>query len=131
MEKSPSFCGGCGTNWAALLTADEEEEDESYQYCPLCRTDAHLEPVHPGPLFRFNPITGETLDEHGAPKIYPISDAPPIPSWFGSFDEMRYISEKSSREEKENEALAAYHAALPNGEGAAKYAYRTSLIKNR
>lgn len=40
--KPKGFCTKCGYNWAALHTQDEEG-DESYDACPLCKTDMFLE----------------------------------------------------------------------------------------
>lgn len=37
-----TYCSRCGVNWSALWQ-QEAEGEEVYEFCPLCKTDLHLE----------------------------------------------------------------------------------------
>ena len=36
-----TYCSKCGINWASLYT--DEVDSECYEFCPVCKTDMHLE----------------------------------------------------------------------------------------
>ena len=84
-----SFCNGCQTNWSSLPLTDVDGNDE-YEFCPLCRTDEHLQPGRPGESFSFNMITGEKIDNGTgvavevplpAPPEYDLKEAEGRASW--------------------------------------------------
>lgn len=75
------YCAGCCTNWSSLPMMDGDDDDESYEYCPTCRTDSFLEEGHDGPTYSFNAITGEMIDDvTGIPVYVQIQEPPPVPA---------------------------------------------------
>lgn len=38
----PHYCTKCKINWAALYREDDTAGDESYDFCPVCKTDMFL-----------------------------------------------------------------------------------------
>lgn len=65
-HKTRAYCSRCRMNWASLWTEDDDNRDESYEFCPICKTDFFLEDPLDGPLYVskmfdgiVNVITGE------------------------------------------------------------------------
>lgn len=38
-----TYCTKCRTNWAALHSQDDDNGDESYDFCPVCKSDSFLQ----------------------------------------------------------------------------------------
>jgi len=73
-----SFCRGCQTNWS-ILPMSEGDGDDQYEYCPLCRTDEHLQAGHAVGSFSFSMITGEKIDNiTGLPVQAPLPEPPEV-----------------------------------------------------
>lgn len=71
------FCSKCGINWARLWSLDSEEGDETTEFCPLCRTDHHLQPGNDIISFIRCPFSGKITDvESGSV----LTLAPPKPT---------------------------------------------------
>ena len=119
----------CGINWARLATS-EGEDDEWYDHCPSCGTDAFLEAAKPGDVFYFDPIDGQVRDEKGVFLLKELPPLPPIPQWFRSFDQEEYSANKARAELAEDKAIEAYMATLSSGEDKAQKAYHEILKHN-
>jgi hypothetical protein len=37
-----TFCNKCNNNWSQLWEDQDNERDETYEFCPLCKTDMFL-----------------------------------------------------------------------------------------
>lgn len=106
------FCSGCQTNWAALPEADEEG-DESYAFCPLCRTDEHLEDGREGHAYLFNPISGAAINTlTRIAKLFEYPAPPPVKPLANAFDEGKYHADKEDREQREDRQIEQYLKAL-------------------
>lgn len=69
------YCSKCGINWARLHS--EDEVDETYEFCPLCKNDLHLQPGNDIVAYMKCPVThriynAETGEDYiQAPAILP------------------------------------------------------------
>lgn len=54
-----TYCNKCGINWARLNSQDDTERDETVEFCPVCKTDAHLEPGNDIVAYICCPFTGK------------------------------------------------------------------------
>lgn len=107
-EYKGRHCSRCGTNWARLHTIDEEG-DEQYDFCPVCKTDTHLEAAQPGPWFTFCPFTGQKIDvDTGKPGGIEISEPPGVAPYTGGFNPDRYYKRLAERHAIEDKAIDAY-----------------------
>jgi hypothetical protein len=123
-----AYCAGCCTNWSQLPSMEGDDEDEVYEYCPTCRTDCFLEELHDAPTITFNPITGEMIDDvTGIPIYIPMPAPPPVPEWFGQFDEGQYRKDKEKAEQVEDQAIIAYMNSLGQGEQSARSTYHKTI----
>ena len=123
----PHYCTNCSINWARLESHDCEG-DESYDVCPICKTDTWLtdgknEPAFiRSPLDRviINPVTGE---EYRRFQDHPVTVAEIIQTNYDAFYDRK--------QEREDEALELYQQALAAGmlEEEAKAIYRAKMAK--
>lgn len=124
-------CSQCKHNWSRLPVKDEEG-DEQYEFCPICRTDAHLTDYSGGDTFTFCQITGTIVnDRTGKPESESPGLSPAVAAPRDPFDAERYGAKKEHHEASEDKALAAYYKAFETGgQPAADKAYRQALNTN-
>ena len=53
------YCTICNINWARLWSQEDEFGKESYEFCPHCGSDYHMETKKKGPEFTKCPISGD------------------------------------------------------------------------
>ncbi|MES3019079.1 MAG: hypothetical protein V4721_14935 [Bacteroidota bacterium] len=119
------FCTKCGNNWAALHSIDEGEE--SYEFCPLCRTDSFLvEGTGKGCYI--------TLDN----KIIDVATGKEVmkefkPTIVQEREPYYLIMQRKEREmqEREDRAMEAYHSLFESDMTAAKQAYKQIISKQQ
>ena len=68
--KATAFCTKCNTNWSRLPNINNEALDESYDFCPVCKTDEYLTDGREGQAFFYdlqrgpvNTVTGEVKEK--------------------------------------------------------------------
>lgn len=111
-------CSKCGINWAALHTQADEVGEECYEFCPVCKTDAFIEPGTDITAYILCPFTGKITDvDTGDELILPaekfIATQKPYDHYANSEERER---RKLEREARENAAIGAYQQAY-NSDG--------------
>lgn len=97
------FCTKCNNNWASLHSFYDEEQDENYEFCPVCKTDMFLVYSEDGKAICC-PITGVVKNGVEIEKQTIIhEEVPKIPNWLAQ--QMKIDKE---REIMENKALEKY-----------------------
>lgn len=119
------FCTKCNINWASLAREDDEAGDESYEYCPKCKSDMFLEEARPGDKFLY--MFGQVLNVKTKQRVFKPSVVrayiPPVP-----FDTAAWQQQKKDQEQLVEKALDAYTDAYSKvGQVAAEQAYRNVL----
>lgn len=73
-----AFCTKCDTNWSKLPVQNNEDLDEAYETCPVCKQDNFLEDGRQGDTYFYdfekgvrNTITGE-LKERVVDEMPPL-----------------------------------------------------------
>lgn len=122
------YCSKCKRNWSKLPVQDEEG-DEQYECCPICRTDTYLTDYSGGDTYIFCQITGEIInDRTGKGETLSAGLAPEVDKPRNPFDAEKYEAKKEYNESLEDRALAAYYKVFEiGGHAAAEKAYRQVL----
>lgn len=111
-QKTKAFCSKCGINWASLWSQDEN--DETYEFCPICKTDYYLEDPLDGPLYVFKMFQGILNVDTGDPYVEPAKR-----SVFyrerKPFDYAAWYEKKELTEQIRDKALDEYTAAIDAG----------------
>lgn len=127
---SRTYCSNCQRNWSSLPTMEGEGEEE-YDYCPQCRSDAHLQEGRPGDSFSIRPLTGELYNDTTGQLATDHQGAPPqVTSDPKPFDKVKYQLRKDRAESLDDRALDAYQKAYETGgKEAGERAYFAELKK--
>lgn len=117
------LCTNCNITWAALHSIDDEDGDESVEFCPVCKTDSYL--VEGSAEAFICTLDGKVI----APATGKEKESPQLTI---ELQEMHYgwaYMEQRERElaEREDRALNAYHSLCGTDIEAAKQAYRNEL----
>jgi hypothetical protein len=108
---SAYFCRGCQTNWSNVPEADGEV-GEQYEYCPICRTDEHLEEGREGETFSFNAITGEQVGNSTGLVVEPELPAPPEVNLIEAEGRASWAYMRAYKEGGHEAAERAYNRAI-------------------
>lgn len=54
-----SYCSKCDINWARLWEQTDEANDETYEFCPKCKSDRFLQPGNDIVSYIKCPVTGK------------------------------------------------------------------------
>lgn len=120
------FCTKCGNNWARLHSIEDEVNDEAYEFCPVCRTDAFLTETVNGPAFIMN-MHGQIIDiTSGKEVTKEVAQPLPAITTIGK----SYSQLEAEREMREDKALEEYHKMFENNLTEAKRAY-TQILSNK
>lgn len=118
------YCTKCGINWAELHSVDDEVNDETYQFCPVCRTDSFLVDAVDGPKY-LQTITGQLID---------VATGKPMEKEYETVEPqkrrtyMDFLADEQEWQDRQTRAIAAYHAAFETqGKQAAEQAYFEKL----
>lgn len=101
------FCAKCKINWAKLWSHDVD--DSTYEFCPVCNTDQHIEPGNDLLAFIKCPFTGEikNVDNGMVIHVQQEAAAPPFKRKVKVFDET-WEEFEDRREQLQNEYIEAY-----------------------
>lgn len=101
------FCSKCNINWAQLHT--QEVENEIYEYCPVCKTDVHLQPQKNSVKFIMCPITGKVRNLNtGKVLLFGDTKPPKIIQRSKPVNIDEYRKRHEDRIKKEDKAIEAY-----------------------
>lgn len=118
------FCTKCGINWAALMTVDDEQNDESYEFCPVCRTDSFLTDAVDGPKYILS-VTGKLVDAATGKELEAIGQTVDPVKRYTYTD---FLADEHRWQNKQTAAVEAYHIAFEKeGKQAAEQAYFKTL----
>lgn len=124
------YCTNCDINWASLASQDDPARDETYCFCPLCRSDMDLVENIDGPRYVYSMLTGEVVDVETKEPLTissPINYIPEKP-----FDRVAWEKKKEERETRELVAIDAYVKEYESGgQGAGAIAYREIFTKSK
>lgn len=119
-----THCTKCGNNWAQLHSIADEANDELYEFCPVCRTDSFLtEGTGPAYILTIdNKIVNVATGKELIKESEVIEQQQKEPYYL--------IMQRKEREmeQKENEALEAYHNLFETDKVKAKEAYKNTWI---
>ena len=62
MQYDKVYCTKCTINWLRLHTQDVEDGDETYEYCPMCKSDMFLTEGKDAPAYICCPITMKKIE---------------------------------------------------------------------
>jgi hypothetical protein len=101
-----THCRKCNINWAQLFSQDDE--DSTYEYCPLCQTDSFLGPGTDITAYIMDPISGKIIDFDTKQELVRQG---PTPRLRESKAPPAMTETENSRQERELEAITAYQAS--------------------
>jgi hypothetical protein len=101
-------------NWGSLSSEEDQANDETYYFCPICRTDMFLTDPQPGPLYVNKFLLGifnmETQEQYFKPDPQRPEWRPPVP-----FDRDAWREKQELLEQVIEEAIDAYTKAISAG----------------
>lgn len=119
---TPAFCTKCNINWASVPSQDDDSRDETYEYCPTCKSDMDLTDVKDGDKFIFNLLDGSIKNVKTGELLIRNKISVPVPK--PEFDKELYKVKKVMREHYQEKRLDVYHDVFEkHGKEAAEKAY--------
>jgi len=120
-------CSKCGINWAALHSIADENGDEEYEFCPVCRTHVYLEDGTDITAYIMCPFTGKITDVDTGAELH-MNTRPVFVPRKEYIPKPRETAEE--RLAREDAAIDAYHAAYHTlGKAAAEQLFFTNSKK--
>lgn len=101
-----SFCTNCGINWANLWT--ENVGDETYEFCPECKSDLYLIDAISSHSYIKSHITGKIINVVTKEELKKEADPALPPSQKSSFDLKEWDKKQKEFEERQERAITAY-----------------------
>ena len=123
----PHYCTNCQINWAQLESHDCDG-DESYDVCPICKTDTWLIEGKNEPAFIRSPLDGVIINPVTGEEYRRFQKQPVT---VGEIIQTNYDAFYDRKQEREDEALELYQQALAAGmlEEEAKEIYCAKMAK--
>lgn len=118
------YCTKCCINWANVETQDDEFRDESFECCPVCKSDMYLKDSIPGPRYLLHNFSGDIVNVETFERLTrPVAPPPNTKSKY-YFNREAYEEAKNKREKLQDMALDAYQRVYAvSGKIAAEKAY--------
>jgi len=129
-ERTKAFCMKCNINWASLHSQEDNDRDETYEYCPVCKNDMYLTDPVDGPAYIKNPVGPEIIDaETKEPLIRIVFNPNYLPLQPPTqFDREAYIKKMEESQAFIDKAIEIYQQVfISRGKEAAEKAYFEAL----
>ena len=103
-------CTKCNITWAKLGQYDDDNGDETYEFCPVCKTDMHLKVCDAETGFIMCPLNGEIINvvTREPLVIQPSRNNSPEEK-SNPFDFLAWKSKKEAEQKEQDERLSYYH----------------------
>lgn len=126
------YCSKCKTNWAHPETQVDEDGEESYDVCPVCKTDSYLMDGIAGDTFIYCLLTGTISNAITKQAVRP-PEAPGKPYVrvnYRAIEAAAEIKHAQERQEIEDEALEKYMSLYDTAPEAARNAFFDKYSNN-